>query len=83
MFSKTIELGVAGYPHRPGDVIYIDGERWCVVTSHFNGRSSNVVLEPLSSYLAKATIISTAPYNCTIAEYLNKLCDEYEENNCC
>lgn len=83
MFSKEMTMEVAGYPHKPGDIIYIDGERWCVNQTHSTGRRSKLWLEPLSSYLAKVTPISKAPYDCTIAEYLNKLCDEYEENCCC
>ena len=83
MFSKVMTVVLVGNPHNPGDVIHIDGERWYVAQTHFNGRSSEVLLEPLSSYLAKVTPIPKAPYDCTIAEYLNKLCDEYEENCCC
>ena len=83
MFSKVINLEVAGYPHKPGDVLHMDGERWYVVSVNYNGSWSKVYLEPLSSFLAKITPISKAPYDCTIAEYLNKLCDEYEENCCC
>lgn len=83
MFSKVISMEIAGNPHKPGDLLYIDGERWYIVQTHFNGHRSKLWLEPLSSYLAKVKCISEAPYECTIAEYLNKLCDEYEENCCC
>lgn len=83
MFSKVMTIGMAGCPHNPGDILSIDGERWYVVQTAFNGHSSKVQLEPLSSHIAKTTLISKAPYDCTIAEYLNKLCDEYEENCCC
>lgn len=48
MFSKVMTIEVAEHPHKPGDVIHIDGERWFV-----------------------------------IAEYLNRLCDEYEADCCC
>lgn len=83
MFSKCMNMQVSGHPHNPGDIIYVDGERWYVVQTNYNGRYSSLLLEPLSSFLAKTTPISKAPYDCTIAEYLNKLCDEYEENCCC
>lgn len=83
MFSKVMTMEVAGRPHKPGDILYLDGERWFVAQSDFNGHSSKLWLEPLSSYLAKVTLISSAPYDCTIAEYLNRLCDEYEESCCC
>lgn len=83
MFSKVMTMEVAGRPHKPGDILYLDGERWFVVQSDFNGYRSKLWLEPLSSYLAKVTFIPKAPYDCTIAEYLNRLCDEYEESCCC
>jgi hypothetical protein len=83
MFSKVMSIEMAGSPHNPGDVIHIDGERWFVVSTDFNGHSSKVWLEPLSSYIAKNTLISKVPYDCTIAEYLNRLCDEYEADCCC
>lgn len=83
MFSKVMTMEVAGHPHKPGDVFHLDGERWYVVQTDYNGHSSKVWLEPLSYYIAKVTPISRVPYDCTIAEYLNKLCDEYEESCCC
>lgn len=79
--TKTIE--VAGCPHKPGDVLHIDDERWFVVQTSNHGCWSKVWLEPLVLYLAKNKLVSEAPYEMTIAEYLYKLCDEYEENGCC
>lgn len=83
MFSKVMNLEVAGHPHNPGDVIRMDGERWFVASVDYNGSWSKVYVEPLSSYIAKTTLISRVPEDCTIAEYLNRICDEYEENCCC
>lgn len=83
MFSKVMTMEVAGSPHKPGDIIYLDGERWFIATTDYNGNSSKLWLEPLSSYIAKTTPISEVPCDCTIAEYLNKLCDEYADSCCC
>lgn len=83
MFNKVMNIEMTGHPYNPGDVLHIDGESWYVFQVHFDGHSSKLWLEPLSSYIAKVTLISKAPYDCTIAEYLNRLCDEYEENHCC
>lgn len=81
--SRTIKLRVAGSPHNPGDVIYIDDEAWAVyqITSTVN--SSTVYLMPLRDYMANHKRISEAPWEMTIAEYLDKLCEEYENDCCC
>ena len=83
MFSKVVTLEVAGSPHKPGDLIHMDGERWFVVSVDYNGSWSKIYVEPLSSYIAKVTLISDVPYDCTIAEYLNRLCDDYADKCCC
>lgn len=81
--GRTIKLGVAGSPHNTGDVIHIDDEAWAVYQTTLTGRSSTVYLMPLRDYMANHKLISEAPWETTIAEYLDKLCEEYENDCCC
>ncbi len=81
--SKTMKLGVAGNPHNPGDVVHINDEAWAVYQATSTGNSSTVWLMPLRDYMANHRLISEAPWEMTIAEYLDKLCEEYESSCCC
>lgn len=81
--SRIKKLQVAGCPHNPGDVIYIDDESWAVYQTTSAGRSSTVHLMPLRDYMANHWRISDVPLEMSISEYLDKLCEEYENDCCC
>ena len=81
--SRTMKLCVAGSPHNPGDVIHINDEAWSVYQTTYNGNSSTVRIMPLRDWLANHKLISEVPCEMTIAEYLDKLCEEYENDCCC
>lgn len=78
MFNTTMIMEVAGNPHKPGDILHINYERWIVTKVVLNHTYSTVHLEPLSNVLARNGTISIDGYQGTIADYLKILCDEYE-----
>ena len=79
MFNSTMIMEVVGTPHKPGDIIRINYERWVVVQIHCNHTHSTIHLEPLVNVLAKDVLIPSDVYGqYSIAEYLKILCDEYE-----
>lgn len=81
---KTITMEVAGSPHKPGDVLHIDDEKWVVVQTDFNGSWSKLWLEPLFVFVTRSTYCVQIPENdLSILDYINKLCDEYEDSCCC
>jgi hypothetical protein len=81
---KTITMEAAGSPHNIGDVLHIDGDRWVVVKSDFNGSWSKIWLDPLFVFVTRSTYCAQIPENdLSILDYINKLCDEYEESCCC
>lgn len=80
--GREKKMEVAGNPHKPGDIIHIDDEAWAVYQTTYTGRYSTVYLMPLRDYMANHKPISEVPGEMTIAEYLDKLCEEYE-NDCC
>ncbi len=67
----------------PGDVIHIDDEAWAVYQTTTSGCGSTIYLMTLRDYMANHKCISEAPWEMTIAEYLDKLCEEYENDCCC
>lgn len=78
MNNTTMIMDVAGNPHKPGDILHINYERWVVTKVVFNHTYSTVHCEPLINVLARNTNISVVGYQGTIADYLKILCDEYE-----
>ena len=81
MNNTTMIMEVAGNPHKPGDILRINYERWVVVKVDLNHMYSTVHLEPLANVLAKNTLIPIAGYEIySIADYLKMLCDEYEHD---
>ena len=81
--SRIMKLDMAGSPHKPGDVIHIDDVAWAVYKSTLTSTASTVWLMPLRDYMANHKLISEVPPEMTIAEYLDKLCEEYENDCCC
>ena len=81
--GRTKTLRATGSPHNPGDVIYLDDEAWAVYQTTYTGHSSTAQLMPLRDYMANHKCISEVPWEMTIAEYLDKLCEEYENDCCC
>ena len=81
--SRSMKLDMAGNPHKLGDVIHIDDETWAVYKTTSTSTASTVWLMPLRDYIANNKRISEAPWEMTIAEYLDKLCEEYENDCCC
>ena len=73
-------MDVAGCPHKPGDVLYINDERWLVEFVIFKGNYTTVNCIPLQDYLARKTRLVINNESITIAEYLASLCNEYESN---
>lgn len=79
MFNTTMVMEVSGNPHKPGDILHINYERWVVVKVVLNHTYSTVHLEPLLNVLARNTQIPVAGYEkYSIADYIKILCDEYE-----
>ncbi len=83
MFTpRTME--VAGCPHNYGDVLNLDGERWVVTKTNYNGSWSKVWLEPLFVFVSRNVSCSQVrESDMCILDYLKKLCDEYDESCCC
>lgn len=71
-------MEVPGNPHKPGDILHINGERFMVVKVNFNYTYSTVHLEPLADVMAANRHVRIGAYKGTIADYLKILCDEYE-----
>lgn len=78
MHNRSMTMDVSGNPHNPGDILYINDERWMVVSVNFNFTYSKVRLEPLADVMAKTRIVQIGAYQGTIADYIKMLCDEYE-----
>lgn len=79
---RTME--VAGSPHKPGDVLYLDDDKFVVVQVDFNGSWSKIWLEPLFIYVTRSvTCAQVHEQDLCILDYIQKLCDEYEESCCC
>jgi hypothetical protein len=79
MYNREMTMDVSGNSHNPGDVLYINDERWMVTRVHSNWTHSKVYCEPLADVLARNTIISVDGYErITIADYIKIICDEYE-----
>jgi hypothetical protein len=78
MYKREMTMEVSGNPHKPGDIININGERWMVVSVNFNYFYSTVRLEPLTDVMAASKIVRIGTYECTIADYIKMICDEYE-----
>lgn len=84
MNNTAMIMEVSGNPHKPGDILYINYERWVVVKVDLNYTHSKVHLEPLANVLARNTSIPIAGYErYSIADYLKILCDEYEHDCQC
>ena len=79
MLNTTMIMEVAGNPHKPGDILHINYERWIVVKVDLNYTYSTVHLEPLANVMARNNTIPVGSYErYSIADYLKILCDEYE-----
>lgn len=79
MINSTMIMEVAGAPHKPGDILHINYERWIVTKVDFNHTYSTVHLEPLANVLARNALVSVYGYEkYSIADYIKTLCDEYE-----
>lgn len=81
---KSRPMEVPGCPYNPGDIIRIDGDRWVVAKADFDGSWSKLWLESLFVFVTRSTYCVQIPENdMSILDYINKLCDEYEESCCC
>lgn len=78
MYNRKITMDVSGNPHKPGDIIHINGERFMVVKVDFNFTYSKIRLEPLADVMAENRHVRIGAYEGTIADYIKILCDEYE-----
>lgn len=83
MSNRKMTMQVAGAPHKPGDILYINGERWVVTKLVYECRYSTIKCETLADYLARTNKIKINNQEMTIAEYLKILCDEYEYDCSC
>ena len=62
MYNTTMIMEVAGNPHKPGDILHINYERWVVVKVVLNHSHSTVHLEPLANVMAKDALIPVGGY---------------------
>lgn len=85
MSSKIFCFEGAGKAnHKPCDIIHINGDRWVVDSVDQMPRSYLLNLVPIEVFVASHKILAKTEYDgsITLQEYINQLCDEYEDSCC-
>lgn len=81
---KTVTIQGAGEtPNRPGDILYINGDRMFVTKINRDIHSYTMYLEPLEIVISGINKISIPGFDGTLLEYIHMLCNDYEDNCCC
>ena len=82
MKTTTIQ-GAGDAPNKPGDVLYINGDRMIVTKIDRDLHSYTMHLEPLEIVISGISKISIPGFEGTLLEYIQMLCNEYEDGCCC
>ena len=80
MFNKTMTMEVAKNSNNVGDILYINEERWIVEYVEHKYHSHIIHCVPLADYISHMNYINIDNVRMTIADYIESICDEYEEN---
>lgn len=82
MKTTTIQ-GSGEAPHKIGDVLYINSERWAVYRIAQHAISYTMCLKPLGQFVGSTKLISIPGFEGTVSDYIELLCNEYEDGCCC
>lgn len=81
MKKMTIQ-GAGDAPNKPCDILYINDDRMIVTKVFRDARSYTMYLEPLETFISSVKMMSIPDFEGTLLEYIQMLCNEYE-NGCC
>ena len=81
---KTVTIQGAGEaPNKPWDILYINGDRMVVTKVDIDIHSYTMHLEPLETVISRVNLLSIPGFEGTLLEYIQMLCNEYEDGCCC
>ena len=82
MKELTIK-GAGDAPNKPYDILYINDDRMIVTRVDVNVRSYTMYLELIETFISRVRLISIPNFEGTLLEYIQMLCNEYEDVCCC